>query len=46
LLPESDLVGFIAYDVIAAHIVQEDMKFRLLNRKRNIAVLPIPGTPI
>ena len=45
LLPESDLVGFIAYDVIAAHIVQEDMKFRLLNRKRNIAVVPIPGTP-
>ena len=46
LLQESDLVGFVAYDVIAAHIVQEDMKFRLENRKRNIAVPPIPGTPI
>jgi hemerythrin-like metal-binding protein len=46
LLPTSDLVGFVAYDVIAAHVIQDDMKFRLLNRKRNIAVLPIPGTPI
>ena len=32
LLPVSDLVGFVAYDVIAAHIIQEDMKFALLNR--------------
>jgi hemerythrin-like metal-binding protein len=32
LLPMSDLVGFIAYDVIAAHIIQEDLKFALRSR--------------
>ena len=32
LLPVSELVGFIAYDVISAHIVQEDLKFALKNR--------------
>ena len=28
MLPVSDLVGFIAYDVVSAHIIQEDLKFR------------------
>jgi hemerythrin-like metal-binding protein len=32
LLPVSDLVGFIAYDVISTHIIQEDLKFALRNR--------------
>jgi len=34
LLPVSDLVGFIAYDVIATHIIQEDMKFALQEQSR------------
>jgi hemerythrin-like metal-binding protein len=32
LLPMSDLVGFIAYDVIATHIIKEDLKFALRSR--------------
>src|SRR5512140_521555 len=32
LLPVSNLVGFIAYDVISAHIIQEDLKFALKER--------------
>ena len=32
LLPVSELVGFIAYDVISTHIIQEDLKFALRAR--------------
>jgi hemerythrin-like metal-binding protein len=32
LLAVSDLVGFIAYDVISTHIVKEDLKFALQDR--------------
>jgi hemerythrin-like metal-binding protein len=32
LLAVSDLVGFVAYDVISTHIVQEDIKFALKDR--------------
>ncbi len=32
LLPVSDLVGFIACDVISTHIIQEDLKFALKDR--------------
>ncbi|MEO8652923.1 MAG: hemerythrin family protein [Ramlibacter sp.] len=32
LLPVSELVGFIAYDVISTHIIQEDLKFALKQR--------------
>jgi len=32
VLPVGDLVGFIAYDVISAHIIEEDLKFALRGR--------------
>ncbi len=32
MLPMPDLVGFVAYDVIAAHIIHDDLKFALKER--------------
>lgn len=32
VLPMSELVGFVAYDVIAAHIIHDDLKFALRSR--------------
>ena len=32
VLPMSELVGFVAYDVIAAHIIHDDVKFALRSR--------------
>lgn len=38
LLPIGDLIGFIAYDVISAHIIEDDLKFALRDRERLQAV--------